>query len=178
MHGDKYEGTATYWFENGNLQTTCTYKNNVIDGVLRSYYPTGVLQAEQHFTNGKLNGSVKAWDDGGKLTSEANYSSGLLHGRYAEYYPNKTLKLEGNYLNGDHDGIWLYYDNSGMIIGEGNFTGGNGIQKAFYENGTAKQVTHYTKNVKDGEEVFYKPDATPDVINQYAHGKLISKIKK
>ncbi|MEI6901148.1 MAG: hypothetical protein WCL00_14825, partial [Bacteroidota bacterium] len=32
FNGKNYEGPAQYWFENGNLQATCTYRNNKIDG--------------------------------------------------------------------------------------------------------------------------------------------------
>ncbi len=178
MNGEKYEGLAEYWFENGKLQTSCFYKNNVIDGLHRSYYLSGGLQMEQNFTNGKLNGPIKTWNESGALISEGHYHNGVLDGRYTEYYPNKTLKIEGNYVNGDHDGIWLYFDASGVIVGEGNFSRGNGIQKVFYSNGITRQMTHYTKNEKDGEEVFYKPDGSPDVINIFKHGKLVDKIKK
>ncbi|MCX6305148.1 MAG: toxin-antitoxin system YwqK family antitoxin [Bacteroidetes bacterium] len=176
--GDKYEGAASYWYDDGTLQNSCNYRNNLVDGVLRSYYPSGRIQAEQYFTGGKLNGTVKSWDKEGNLQSEAHYRNDVIHGRYAEYYENKALKLEGNYLDGDHEGLWLYYDPSGMIVGEGNFTRGTGVQKSFYENGTTKQLTHYTKNKKDGEEVFFKPDGSPDVVNVFVLGKLVNKIKK
>jgi uncharacterized protein len=178
VNGGKYEGIAHYWYEDGTLQTSCTYRNNLVEGSLRSYYPSGRPQAEQSFTKGVLNGVAKNWDKSGQLVLVCSYRDGFLHGKYTEYYPNGTVKAEGTYLHGDHDGTWLYYDAGGMIVGEGNFTLGTGIQKAFYENGHTKQLTHYTKNAKDGEEVFYKPDGTPDVINTYADGKLINKIKK
>jgi antitoxin component YwqK of YwqJK toxin-antitoxin module len=178
MNGDKYEGAANYWHENGKLQTSCTYRDNLIDGMLRNYYPSGLIQVEQHFKKGVLDGPVKTWDKFGKLMSEGNYRDGLLHGRYAEYYPDKALKLEGNYINGNHEGIWLYYASSGLIIGEGTFAGGAGIQKSYYENGATKQLTHYKGNEKDGEEIFYKPDGSTEVINFYEHGKLVKKIKK
>ena len=178
MVGGKYEGRAAYWDENGNIQTVCTYRNNIIDGVLRSYHLNGKVQAEQHYSGGVLDGPVTGWDDEGNMTSEGHYRKGVLHGRYAEYYPNKSLKFEGNYIDGDLDGFWLYYDPSGMIVGEGTFKRGTGFKKTFYGKGTAKQVTHYTKNEKDGEEVFYRPDGTPDVTNFFVKGKLTRKIQK
>ncbi len=177
LTGEKYEGPAKYWHENGNIQTSCTYKNGLIEGKLQSYYPTGAVQAEQHFTLGVLNGSAKSWDVSRNLISEANYRNGILHGRFVEYYPGKTLRLEGNYVNGDHDGLWIYYDPSGLIVGEANFTLGTGIQKAYFSNGITKQLTHYFKNEKDGEEIFYKPDGKIDIINYFEHGKLVRKVK-
>ncbi len=178
MKGDHYEGVAQYWYEDGTLQTSCTYKNNKVDGVLKSYYPSGRLQAEQNYSAGMLNGQAKSWDKDRQLISECTYKNGKLNGKYTEYYPNKAVKFEGNYILGDHEGTWLYYDAAGMIVGEGFFTMGTGVQKAFYMNGVIKQLTHYTKNEKDGEEIFYKPDGVPEVINWFEHGKLVKKITK
>lgn len=176
--GSAYDGPARYWYENGNPQTTCTYKDDKLEGTLTSYYPSGKLQLEQNYKAGKLHGPSRTYDKLGKILSEAGYQDDKLHGRYVEYYPDKTLRLEGQYILGDHDGIWLYYDLHGMVIGEGSFTRGNGVQKAFYSNGASKQVTYYSQNQKDGDEVFYKPDGSVDFINFYQKGKLIDKQKK
>ncbi len=178
IRGSRYDGPASYWYENGNLQTACTYKDDKLEGKLTSYYASGKLQLEQNYKSGKLHGRALTYDKLGKLLSEAGYQDDKLHGRYLEFYPDKTLRVEGQYFLGDHDGTWFYYGQDGLVIGEGTFTRGNGVQKAFYSNGVAKQITYYSQNQKDGDEIFYKPDGSVDFINIYRNGKLIDKKKK
>ena len=72
----------------------------------------------------------------------------------------------------------MYYDAAGSVVGEGLFTRGDGVQKNYYDNGNLRQLTHYKKNRKHGEEVFYKPDGTTDFINKFEDGKLLEKIIK
>ena len=38
VSGNSYEGPAKYWYVNGNIQTSCFYKNNKQDGTLQSFY--------------------------------------------------------------------------------------------------------------------------------------------
>jgi len=178
LKGNLYHGVAKYWYEDGTLETSCTYSDNLLNGLHQSFFPSGRLKLEQHFKAGKLDGTVKTWAENGKLLAESNYSNGLPHGHYVEYYPDQSIKIEGRYVMGDHDGMWLYYDPSGSIVGEGNFTRGTGVQKSYYNNGVTKQMTHYIKDLKDGEEVFYKSDGSIEVINIFDHGKLLRKILK
>ena len=58
-----------------------------------------------------------------------------------------------------------------MIVGKGSFTRGTGIQTSYYPDGKVCQVTHYSKNEKDGEEIFYKPDGKVDRVNIFEHGR-------
>lgn len=176
MKGGNYHGPATFWFEDGTVQTSCNYQDNQLEGTLISRHSNGAVQAEQSYRKGKLHGLAKGYDSYGKLGSEANYLDGVLHGRYTEYYPGFGIKLEGNYNHGDHEGTWLYYDVGGKIIGEGVFVKGSGTQRSFWENGQTKQSTQYKENRKHGDEIFYRSDGSVEYINKYSDGKLVEKV--
>jgi antitoxin component YwqK of YwqJK toxin-antitoxin module len=178
LHGKSYEGSAKYWYEDGTIQMECIYHNNLLDGVLTRFYTSGMPCEVQPYANGKLHGTVKTWDITGKIIAISNYTNGIITGRYIEYYPNAVTKVEGQYYKGNYDGIWFYYDEGGNIIGEGRFKNGTGTQKAFYDNGKLKKVTHFQNNRKDGEEVYYKPEGTVDYICRFRGGRLIEKIQK
>jgi len=178
MKDGVYNGPARYWFENGNIQISCNYLDNKVDGLMKTYYPDGNIREEQEFSLGFPHGKKTTWDIKGNLSLSCSFRNGKLHGRYTVWYPGRIIQMEGNYIDGREDGIWLYYDASGKVIGEGNFTRGTGIQKAFYDNGALKQVTRYTDGEKDGDEIFYRPDGTTEVINHYKLGKIRGKTLK
>ncbi len=177
MQDGKYHGLATFWFENGRVQMTCSYRGNELEGVLKSYYPNGKQQAEEPYVAGKLHGMVKTYDKTGSLASLVHYRYGVLHGRYQEFYRDRAPKVEGSYDEGLTDGLWLYYEEGGTIVGQGSFTRGNGVQKVFDARGQIIQLTHYINNVKDGEEIFYDRHGRPMMINTFVQGKLTGKRK-
>lgn len=176
MKGKVYHGAASYWYEDGIMQTQCHYENNELEGRLVSWHRNGARHTEQQFSRGKLHGLMKVFDTDGKLVSEGHYSHGILHGRYVEYYPDRGVKLEGTYENGKHEGTWLYFDIGGLIIGEGAFSKGTGRQRAFWENGKIKQLTHYVDDRKHGDEIHYRQDGSVEMINRFDSGKLVEKI--
>jgi antitoxin component YwqK of YwqJK toxin-antitoxin module len=178
MKGDAYYGPARYWYEDGGIQVSCNYKDNKVDGLMRTYHPNGRIREEQEFSMGIPEGKKMTWNPDGSEAVTCSYRKGQLHGRYTAWYPGRVIRMEGNYAEGREDGIWLYFDVSGKVIGKGNFTRGTGIQKAFYDNGALKQLTRYTDGEKDGDEIFYRPDGTMEVINHYKHGKIMEKTLK
>jgi antitoxin component YwqK of YwqJK toxin-antitoxin module len=155
LKGTIYDGKATWWYENGIKQMECHYKKNQLDSILTRWFPNGKKQEEQHYRENKKNGVNRGWDIEGNKIFEQFYYNGILNGTFKEWHPNKELKMEGQYRMGKLDGKWLYYDNSGIIIGYGTFSNGDGMQKAFYENGNLKTETSYINNLKEGVEKIY-----------------------
>uniref|UniRef100_A0A6C0EA38 MORN repeat protein n=1 Tax=viral metagenome TaxID=1070528 RepID=A0A6C0EA38_9ZZZZ len=70
-----YDGVVTY-YKNGNIETECTYKNNVLDGIFK-IYDNGELISEYNYKNGLLDGSFKLLKNG-KPTHTGTYKNGGL----------------------------------------------------------------------------------------------------
>ncbi|MEI6456280.1 MAG: hypothetical protein WCO93_08325 [bacterium] len=161
MHGGQRNGPARYWFEDGNIQMECIYKDDMLNGNLTRYfaYPEGAREEQQTYINDTLDGTDLLWDRAGNVLIQSHFLKGKLHGTYHEFYENKLIKAEGSYVNGNIDGLWLYYDDTGLVVGKGNFTMGNGEQRSFY-TGTVKikMITRYSNNLKDGAEIEYSPE--------------------
>lgn len=86
----------------GNLFSEKTYKNNVLNGVTKIYYPDGTLFQEVDFLNGKVNGTYKIYsnDRDHKVILETNYKNGIRNGIRKYYIPRDEEVLEGNYVDG------------------------------------------------------------------------------
>ncbi len=130
-----YPGTTDLWYEG-------TIKNNLMNGIWRTYYESGNLQNAVNYKEGKVEGTCYFYYDGteGTTQSEATFENELITEKYKEFYDNgaqkalisykegqphgdaefyyKTgkLKIEAKYKNGTKDGKWKYYDENGKII--------------------------------------------------------------
>lgn len=172
LRKDQYDGSAKFYYETGQLQISGNYKQNKLDGPYILYHPNGKKKEEQYFKNGIQVGVHKIWDTQGTLITNARYSNGKLDGRFTEYWSNGTVKTEGEFSNGLYDGFWLYYDYSGTVVGEARFNRGTGYQKAVNPDGSVRQITRFSDNVKDGEERFFTPEGKIERVNRYVNGRL------
>lgn len=170
-----YEGPAKFYYETGQVQISCTYKKDKLHGRYLIFHPDGQKKEEQNFWNGVQVGSNKIWDSHGILIKTANYSNGNLNGRFTEFWPNGSVMTEGEFNNGLYHGYWLYYDYTGSIAGYAKFQMGTGFQKAVYPDGSVRQITPFSNNLKDGEELLFSPDGKIRKINRYIKGQLSSK---
>ena len=133
MKNGKRNGDFYRYFENGNLDTYCVYVNDSIEGVETMYTPNGEKSQETTYVRGRKNGPHK------------------------EYHLNGQVKVEGAFKDDLFDGRWTYYDDRGIVVGEGEFENGTGVLTAYDARGQVAMVTHYVRNMKDGQEAFYTP---------------------
>jgi len=176
--GGKKNGTATYYYPNGNLRSVIHYKNDLEEGVSefynsdgtiisdvemkagkkegrqRAYSPTGYREMECFFKNDLLDGVQSFYDNMGYKTAEITYANGLANGPYRTWHSKNTLQCEGGYKNGMMEGKWIYYDENEMVVGTGQFQNGTGVKKT-YKNGELYKETLYEKNHKEGDEKEY-----------------------
>jgi uncharacterized protein len=155
MKNGEYSGRSVYYYENGKPMMSCSYIHNKLDGELYRYFQSGYHRELQTYRDGILHGVSRIWDRNSHLIRVMNFTMGKPDGAFQEWYGNRILKVDGHYKNGNFDGIWLYYDLNENVTGEGIFAEGSGVQKAYWENGNIRNITHYKNNVKEGEEVFY-----------------------
>ena len=71
----------------GVLEGKIPFKNGVVDGIAKVYYPTGKLMSEESYKNGKLD-------------FEATYKDGQLDGVVKKYGENGEVIQQGTFKNG------------------------------------------------------------------------------
>jgi antitoxin component YwqK of YwqJK toxin-antitoxin module len=154
------------FFENGNIKTEVSYKNDLKNGYYKEY-------AE----NGDLVKILKYLD--GVVQEEALEIQKLEVQN--EYFPNGKVKISAMFRNGVPEGIMRQYDSAGvveksflyrngLIVGEGIVKDdGNrhGPWKEFYPDGSLKAEGKYENGKPTGEWKFYYSNGKMEQTGRY-----------
>ncbi|MGS0526110.1 toxin-antitoxin system YwqK family antitoxin [Zobellia nedashkovskayae] len=65
----------TYNYSNGNKYVEQEYKNDILDGIYKEYYPSGKLALEGQLIKGQREGTWKYYHESGKLKQERVYEN-------------------------------------------------------------------------------------------------------
>ncbi len=90
----KKQGVFKDFFDDGKLKEEKKYKDDLVDGYVKTYDKKGNLQNTQKFNNGK---QIKNAPELAKLDV------------YKEFYDDGTMKYEGGYINGMPVGTHYHY---------------------------------------------------------------------
>ena len=108
------------------LEGKIPFKNGVIEGSSKLYYPSGKLASVATFKNGKVEGVQKDYYENGKLKVELSFKNGVVDGIAKVYYQTGKLMSEESYKNDQLDGIVKRYDENGKLIEQETYK--NGVQ--------------------------------------------------
>ena len=90
----KQNGLFQMYTEDGILIDSGTFKNGERDGLTEQFYnDTGKLRVSANYKNGVLDGKFKAYYPNGNLQGEVIYKNGEMNGEYKEYNENKSIRL-------------------------------------------------------------------------------------
>ncbi len=88
---DNKDGQFIYYFDNGQQQRECFYRENTLTGTFKEWYRSGQQKNEQEYKNGLLDGPYTTWREDGSLKMEARYVKGEKNGSFKTYYENGQL---------------------------------------------------------------------------------------
>lgn len=152
MHGK----WVTFW-ENGNIHTEGTYREDRKNGYFREYTPDGKLFRIFKFVNGELQEDA---EEIAKIDERA------------DYYPNGKVKTLAQYKNNLPDGLWREYAadggleksllyKKGVIVGKG-ITDDAGLRQGpwvlFYDDGKLRAEGKYKNGKKIAYWKYYYPE--------------------
>ena len=100
--------TETY-YENGNLITEANLVNEKMgeltktypEGIVKNYYPNGILKSKIEFKKGLGNGIYETYYENGKLFEKTTMKNGKPDGKYEVYGPDGKLEESIFYKNGE-----------------------------------------------------------------------------
>jgi len=124
-------------------------KDNLPQGIWRTYYPSGNLESVVNYENGDVTGDLFYYFDKKpeQLMVETFYKNNLIDGLYLEYWPNGAqkaklqykdgllngdafyyfqtgkLKIKGKFKKGKKKGKWTFYDEKGNVIAKKRYSG-------------------------------------------------------
>ncbi len=113
---DKKNGeSVAYGNYGGQLKLVENYRDDVLQGIRKSFYQDGKLQEEGYYKDGQRNGSVKWYRQNGTTSLEYTYENGVLKGPAKVYDDSGKLKQEGVYFNNNEEGEWKEYNDSVLV---------------------------------------------------------------
>ncbi len=152
--GQKH-GRQLYLTKDGDTTRLEHYRNGVLHGVKKSYYPKSRLEKEVYYVEGLMEGPFKAYNLKGQLIEDLNYKQGKKNGELKYYYDDGTL------LSVEH---W------NMQVKEGEF-------KTFYYDGKIQSSENYKKGLPEGWFEERYPDEKVKRSALYKKGVLIEEHK-
>lgn len=113
---EKKDSTWLFFSEsNGTLVSMESYRNGMINGLSKVFYPDGGLSEQHYYKNGVRDGLWEQYYLDGKLKLRGGFKTGEKHGLFKTFYNSGRPMIEGQYLQGHQDGKWTYFDEKGSL---------------------------------------------------------------
>jgi TonB family protein len=96
---DNKDGHFIYYFETGQKQMDCHYRDNMYHGLCQEWFESGQMKVSQFFANDLLDGKFASWREDGTPRLQAHYSMGEKHGEFISYYSNGQQARRDIYEN-------------------------------------------------------------------------------
>ena len=172
----KQNGFFQLYTEEGILVDDANFKEGERDGLTEQFYSdTGKLRVSGNYKNGVLDGEFKAYYPNGNLQGEVNYKNGEMNGEFKEYHENKNIRLSGNYKNSLQEGEWKSYLEDGTLETIVNYKDGelNGLKEDFYKNGNVWTRQEFKNNDLDGVYEVYYENGNPQLKAKIKNGQTV-----
>lgn len=172
----KQNGLFQMYTEDGVLIDNANFKDGERDGLTEQFYnDTGKLRVSANYKNGVLEGEFKAYYPNGNLQGEVNYVNGEMNGDFKEYHENKKIRLSGSYKNSLQEGEWKSYLEDGTLESIVNYKDGelHGIKEDYYKNGNVWTRQEFKNNDLDGVYEVYYENGNPQLKAKIKNGQTI-----
>jgi len=131
---EKKDSTWQFFSESlGTLVSEEYYKNGLIEGMSRVFYPEGGLSEQHYYKHGIRDGLWEQYYMEGKLKLRGAYKAGEKQGSFKTLYSSGKPMIEGQYIAGHQTGTWIYYNEKGAVSKKETYE--NGILVKVEENG-------------------------------------------
>lgn len=125
-NGERDGLTEQYFSSTGKLRVSANYKEGILEGEYKVYYPDGTLQGEVSYKNGEMNGEFKEYYENGNLWTRQEFKDNISEGIYEIYYEDGTPQLKAKIKEGivieekrfNRDGTLYDEDDDRVIISE------------------------------------------------------------
>ena len=151
VNGQK-SGKTTFVSSENIVLSEIEYKDDIIDGEVRQYYPSGKILSLLEYKAGKQDGKFITYFENGIIQTQSEYKDGLQCGHFKGFDDFGDLISECEYVNGQKSGKSLIYYSKSQ---------GRGIYElSFFENG-----------LLSGDKVTFYPTGEIMTLTPYKEGK-------
>jgi antitoxin component YwqK of YwqJK toxin-antitoxin module len=100
------------------LVSEVTFKNGVMEGLKKTFYPSGKLRQTSWYENGLREDSSKWFYEEGQLFRSTPYKRDTVDGTQIQYYRNGRIKAKLNYKKGLRTPFLEEYTKTGVLIND------------------------------------------------------------
>jgi len=179
------QGLWREYYDNDNIKTERSYRDNVLNGYFREYDEKGRVIVSRYYSNGQEIEKdpereikieiVNEYDDDGNIIVSGGFIEGVPVGVHREYTEEKSVVKTQEFSESGHlvsQGImdekgqlneyWKFYFPNGEVQSEGNFNESKrtGVWKFYYPDGKLEQTGSYYDGKTDGLWTWYYSDGT------------------
>jgi len=150
------------------------FNENLPDGIMEEFYPTGQIKKLVNFSTGKLNGDFFEFSETGELLLSGRYLDDLKEGDWNSYYRNGSIKSEYTYSDNLLQGTTKNYFPNGMLAEMIPFESGKlqGAYQAFFPNGNLQKSIDFNDDKEDGAYQRFFENGQPQITGFFARGEL------
>ncbi len=168
------------YYDTENLREISDYEDGKINGMIKLYYPSGILKNELTMKNDSVNGLVKFYRNTGGINKSFIYTKGKKQGNYKEFFSIGSLSFEANMKDDKIEGKAVDYFSSGEKYEVAYYKNGlqEGADTVYFRNGNIAKIKHFKAGKLEGDFVSYYDNKQLRFQGKYkddnAYGKAIS----
>ena len=179
------DGESRQYYEEGEIKSVSSFKNNIANGTFISYYQNGNIKEKHTYKNGNEEGEGIFYYENGKIEEKYFMKNGKLDGEAINYFEDGKIKNKAIFKDGVILEEEVYKDNE---VRKNTFKNGEIVKQDIYsknkilkakklllENGKMKIISYYENGNKE-EEVFVINELLDgEALVYYPNGKLREK---
>ena len=150
------DGESREYYEEGDIQSVSSFKNNVANGLFISYYQNGNIKDKQNYKNGNGEGEGLFYYENGQLEEKYFMKNGKLDGEAINYFNDGKIRHKA-----------IYKDD---IMLEEEVHENNEIKKNTFKNEEIVQQDIYTKNKILKATIFFLENEKTKIITYHKNG--------
>ncbi len=170
------DGPAREFDENGLLRAEAHYKDNKLDGELVRYDEKNRPLLREHYVKGQLQGPARyyTYTTEGVMETTAQYKNSQLHGEWIARFPDGTPCIKALYHNGRLQGPRISLYQNGQTDCEENYENGKlqGKRLLYFPEGQLWYQENYKNGRLDGERISFFRNGKKRSIELYSDGLL------
>jgi antitoxin component YwqK of YwqJK toxin-antitoxin module len=150
------------------------FNENLPDGIMEEFYPTGQIKKLVNFSIGKLNGDFFEFSETGEVLLSGSYLDDQKSGDWISYFSNGNKKSEYSYENNLLNGPTQNYYPNGVLAEIIPFLANKlqGTYRAFFPSGAVQKTMEFENDLEHGVFKRYFEDGRMEVSSSYARGEL------
>jgi antitoxin component YwqK of YwqJK toxin-antitoxin module len=131
VYGD-FEGRMRTWWPSGNLQWEAHFSKDMPHGSFQQWFESGQLRTRRYFHEGLCEGKAQVWLEDGSPCSEFTARKSKYHGVRRVWNSDGSLRTQQLYENGVYVGEWTVWDETGVaVLAKGNYIDGEPCEGTF-----------------------------------------------